>query len=70
MLTFRASADELHALTHAGPDFVAPPWAPNIVGMLLGDSVDWDEVAELLTESYVILAPKKLVESIDRPTLP
>jgi predicted DNA-binding protein (MmcQ/YjbR family) len=70
MLTFRSSGDELHALTHGGRNFVAPPWAPNIVGMVLGESVDWDEVAELLTESYAVLAPKKLVDSIDRPILP
>jgi hypothetical protein len=27
-----------------------------------GDDVDWYDVAELLTESYCVLAPKKLVE--------
>ena len=33
-----------------------------IVGMELGASVDWDEVAELVTESYRLLAPRRLVE--------
>ena len=36
--------------------------------MVLGDGVDWDEVAELLTESYCVHAPKKLVELVERPT--
>ena len=28
--------------------------------MVLGDGVDWDEVGELLNESYCLLAPKRL----------
>jgi hypothetical protein len=36
--------------------------------MVLDAAVDWDEVAELLTESYCVLAPKKLGELVDRPT--
>ena len=42
-------------------------WPPDMVGMVLDDGVDWDEVAELLTESYCVLAPKKLVARVDRP---
>jgi hypothetical protein len=32
-----------------------------------GDETDWAEVGELLTESYCLLAPKKLVARVDRP---
>jgi hypothetical protein len=67
VLTFRSSGDELDALTHAGPPFFKPVWFPDIVGLSLGDDVDWDEVAELVTESYCVLAPQKLVARIDRP---
>jgi hypothetical protein len=38
--------------------------------MLLGpgvDDVDWDEVEELVTESYCLLAPAKLAARVDRP---
>jgi hypothetical protein len=35
--------------------------------MVIEDDVDWDEVAELLTESYCILAPKKLAALVVRP---
>jgi hypothetical protein len=35
--------------------------------MVLEAGVDWDEVGELLTESYCVLAPKKLVSLVDRP---
>jgi len=30
--------------------------------------LDWGEVAELVTESYCVLAPKKLVALVERPT--
>ena len=60
VLTFRASGDELLALTHAGPPFYKPPWSPAVVGMVLDDDTDWAEVAELVTESYRCSAPQKL----------
>ncbi len=59
VVTFRAPAAELDAFAHTGHPFFRPPWAPNVVGMFLGDSTDWTEVAELLTESYRLLAPKR-----------
>ena len=34
--------------------------------MMLEPGLDGDEVAELLAESYSVLAPKKLVELVDR----
>lgn len=34
----------------------------------LDDETDWDEVAELLTDSYCLQAPAHLVERVDRPT--
>ena len=61
MLTFRARGAELAALASAGYPYYHPGWGRDAVGMVLGDHVDWDEVAELLTESYCILAPKKLI---------
>jgi hypothetical protein len=36
--------------------------------MVLDAPVDWKEVAELLTESYSLLAPKALLELVNRPT--
>lgn len=67
VLTFRSSADELDALANAGRPFFKPPWFPDIVGMTLDDATDWDEVDELLTESYCLLAPKKLTDQVERP---
>ena len=66
VLTFWSSGDELLALTHAGPPFYPPPWSPTVVGMVLDDDTDWDEVAELVTESYRFCAPQKLRRLLDR----
>ncbi|HLM63414.1 MAG TPA: MmcQ/YjbR family DNA-binding protein [Acidimicrobiales bacterium] len=67
VLTFRSSGPELEALRSAGHPFFWAGWGRDVVGMVLDADVDWDEVAELLTESYCVLAPKKLVELVDRP---
>jgi hypothetical protein len=65
LLTFRATGAELLALVHAGRPFYKPPWSPTIVGMELDDDTDWDEVAELVTDSYRFCAPQKLVRMLD-----
>jgi hypothetical protein len=67
VLTFRSSGIELDALGNVGYPFFRPPWAPNVVGLVLDAGVGWDEVAELVTESYCVLAPRNLVELVDRP---
>jgi len=66
VLTFRSSGDELLALVHAGPPFYQPPWSPTVVGVVLDGDTDWEEVAELVTESYRFCAPKKLRHRLDR----
>jgi hypothetical protein len=38
------------------------------VGLLLMTTTDWAEVAELITESYCVQAPRRLVELVDRPS--
>jgi predicted DNA-binding protein (MmcQ/YjbR family) len=67
VLTFQSSGQELAVLSSAGHPFFKPPWSPTIVGMVLTDDTDWDEVAELLTESYCCVAPRKLAGLVDRP---
>jgi hypothetical protein len=67
VLTFRAAGQELHALTNEGHPFYKPRWHPQVVGMIVEPDVDWDEVGELLTESYCLLAPKKLAALVPRP---
>ena len=59
-VTFHAR-DELDDLVAAGHPF-HPGWGPGLVAMVLDvGETEWDDVRELLTESYRLLAPKKLV---------
>jgi YjbR len=67
VITFRSTGPELAALRRAGHPFFRPAWGADAVGMVLEPDVDWSEVAELITESYCVVAPKKLVARIDRP---
>lgn len=67
VLTFRSSGEELEALVRGGYPFYKPQWSPSVVGLALEPDVDWDEVAELLTESYLLLAPRGLARLVDRP---
>ncbi|MFC0097316.1 MmcQ/YjbR family DNA-binding protein [Micromonospora marina] len=67
VMTFRSPGDEIAGLLAAGPHFFKPDWAADVVGLRLDADTDWIEVAELLTESYCVLAPKKLVALVDGP---
>ena len=67
VMTFRAPGDEIAGLVTGGYPFFRPGWGADVVGIVLDDDVDWDEVAELLTDSYCVLAPKKLAALVDRP---
>lgn len=70
VLTFRATADELDAYEHSGYPYFRPVWFADIAGIAVDDSTDWDEITELVTESYCLLAPKRLAALVDRPTSP
>jgi hypothetical protein len=67
VMTFRSGGPELEALRSAGQPFFRPAWGANLVGMVLGTDVNWDEATELVIESYCVVAPMKLVEQIERP---
>ncbi len=60
VMTFRSMGPELVALRNSGHPFVAPGWGHNVVGMVIDADTDWGETAELLADSYCVLAPKKL----------
>ena len=67
VMTFRSSGPELDALRGAGHPFFRPAWGSDLVGMVLDAGANWDEVTELVIESYCAVAPVKLVARIDRP---
>jgi hypothetical protein len=67
VFSFRSAGEELEVLRRAGLAFFILGWGRDAMGMVLDDDTDWDEVHELVTESYCVLAPKKLIALIDRP---
>ena len=68
VVMFRSSGAELDALRNTGRPFFAPVWRADEVGMVLDEPVDWEEVAELVIESYRVLAPRRLVKLVDQAT--
>jgi predicted DNA-binding protein (MmcQ/YjbR family) len=65
LLVLRAGPDEREALLATGhPFFASRAGRDRIVVLLTGDT-DWEEIRELVTESYRILAPKKLTALLD-----
>jgi hypothetical protein len=67
VLSFRSAGEELEMLRHAGHPFFVLGWGRDAMGMVIDDDTDWDEVGELVTESFCVLAPKKLIARVARP---
>ena len=66
-VTFRAEPDEVMAFEHLGAPYFRAGWGRNVVGLLLDERTDWEELAELLTDSYCLQAPPHLAGSVARP---
>lgn len=57
------------ALVEADPArFYVPPYVgpKGWIGAYLGDETDWDELADLVEESYRMTAPKRLAAQLDQ----
>ena len=65
LLVLRADPEERKALLSTGHPFFAPRAGRDRIGVLLTDDTDWEEIRELVIESYWILAPKKLTALLD-----
>jgi hypothetical protein len=61
LLILRAVAAEREALLSIGGPYFLPRGGLDRLGVLLTPDTDWEEIRELLTESYRVLAPKKLI---------
>jgi len=68
-IAFRSPDEERGALVASGHPFFKLGWGRNVIGMVIDDATDWDEVQEIVTESYCVLAPQKLVALVERPEL-
>jgi hypothetical protein len=64
-ITFRGEGDEAGAFRHLGPPYFHQ--YGNAIGMTLDEDTDWDELGELLTDSYCVQAPVHLAAEVQRP---
>jgi hypothetical protein len=65
MLVLRADPGDREALLSFGHPFFAPRAGPGRIGVRLTGDSDWEEIRELVIESYRVLAPKKLTARLD-----
>ena len=65
LLVLRADPDEREALLSIGHPFFGPRAGRDRLGVFLTDHTDWEEIRELVIESYRVLAPKKLIALLD-----
>lgn len=69
-LTCRGGPGVNHALAETRPDrYFLPPYVASRgwVGLWLDvGEVDWEEVAELMLDSYRLIAPRRMVASLDQ----
>jgi hypothetical protein len=66
LLVMRADPDDREALLSIGHPFFVPRRAgPGRIGVWLTDDTDWEEIRELVTDSYRVLAPKKLTALLE-----
>jgi len=65
-LVLRVDLDEREVLLAGGHPFSASRAGRDRIVVALTDDTDWEEIRELVTESYRILAPKKLVALLER----
>lgn len=61
LMTFRSDPIERQALVEQGHPFFAIGAGSHNVGVVLDAATDWVEIGELLTESYRLVAPEKLL---------
>ena len=66
-IMFRGGPAEVMAFRHLGAPYFKADWGPNVIGMLLDQDTDWEELGELLTDSYCLLAPDYLANQVARP---
>lgn len=64
-IVVRADFVERDALLAVGPPYVADRGGPDRLGVVITETTDWIEIGELVTESYRMLAPQKLIALLE-----
>ncbi|MDH3706082.1 MAG: MmcQ/YjbR family DNA-binding protein [Acidimicrobiia bacterium] len=65
--SMKAAPGEQEVLLAEGHPFFFPKYvgSKGWIGVELGDDTDWDEIAELVEDSYRAIAPKTLTKKLD-----
>lgn len=66
-IIFRGEPAEVMAFQHLGAPYFKTDWGTDYIGMTLDERTDWEELGELLTDSYCLMAPAYLVDQVSRP---
>ena len=64
VLTFQSLGPRVDPETFSQAPYFRPLWRPDILGRILDSDADWGDIAKLVTASYCLLAPKKLVQTV------
>lgn len=63
-IMFHGEPDEVAAFEHLGHPYFRAGWGANVIGMIVDDATDWQELTELLTDSYRVQAPATLAAQL------
>ena len=69
VLVIRASDDDRLMYLAMGRPFFEIPKNKWKIGFVVNEKTDWDEVRELITDSYCLVAPKKLINLLELPVV-
>lgn len=69
-IVFRAPDSEVMTFEHLSPAHFRAGWGRNVVGIILDEATDWEDVAEMLTDSYCVQAPARLAAELTHATGP
>lgn len=69
ILTFQITPVERDLFTQLGLPYWAVRWGRDVGGVVLGPDTDWEEIAELVTDSYRLLAPRRLAAQVPGPPI-
>lgn len=64
-IVFHGEPDEVGAFEHLGHPYFRVGWGANVIGLVLDERTDWQEVTELLTDSYRVQAPANLAALLE-----
>lgn len=65
-IVFHGEPDEVAAFEHLGHPYFRTGWGANVIGLIVDHETDWNEVEEMLIDSYRIQAPATLAAQVAR----